>query len=359
MKKINEWTRASGSERGAVLVLVAAAIVVLLGFAGLAIDVGHLMASRNEAQNVADAAALAGAGELGDQHYNKQDPINEGIVEDVVIEVSEANTIAGESMNLVAKEDIEIGYWNTELHVFSSSPFSDSWIEKKNAVRVTAKRSANAPISTFFMKVLGRDTFSVSAKATAALSGASIAPEGDLIPVGISSYWYEYDWGEEDEFCNQQIQFSPTGSIEGCSGWNTFYDSPSSASKLRKIFEGIMDNSTSSPETSVGSEFEFTGGNVKSALCQPVQTDFEDMYNLYKDDEDNWETSVVVYDAMECENPTGPLKVLGFSTAIIHGVNCETGDAEINATVICDEYNDSRGGGGNYGTFGKIPGLVQ
>lgn len=48
-----------GHERGAVAVIVAVAMVVLLGFAGLAIDVGGAYSDRQQLQNGADAAALA------------------------------------------------------------------------------------------------------------------------------------------------------------------------------------------------------------------------------------------------------------------------------------------------------------
>ena len=45
--------------RGQVLVIVALGIIVLLGVAGIAIDVGRLMAERRHLQTAADAGALA------------------------------------------------------------------------------------------------------------------------------------------------------------------------------------------------------------------------------------------------------------------------------------------------------------
>ena len=48
-------------ERGAVAIIVGLVIVLLIGFAALAIDLGHLYVVRNEIQNAADAGALAGA----------------------------------------------------------------------------------------------------------------------------------------------------------------------------------------------------------------------------------------------------------------------------------------------------------
>ena len=53
-------TRAA-SERGAILIQVGVAILVLIAFAMFVVDYGVLWVSRNQAQNAADAGALAGA----------------------------------------------------------------------------------------------------------------------------------------------------------------------------------------------------------------------------------------------------------------------------------------------------------
>jgi len=50
------------SERGQVMAMIAMSAIVLVGFAGLAIDGGMVFADRRHAQNAADASALAGAG---------------------------------------------------------------------------------------------------------------------------------------------------------------------------------------------------------------------------------------------------------------------------------------------------------
>lgn len=50
-----------GDERGASLALVALALVVLVGMAALAVDMGMLYTARGQAQRTADASALAGA----------------------------------------------------------------------------------------------------------------------------------------------------------------------------------------------------------------------------------------------------------------------------------------------------------
>src|ERR1043166_5078100 len=51
--------------KGAVAVIVAIVLVLLLSFGALALDISNAMIARNELQNVADASALAGARQLG------------------------------------------------------------------------------------------------------------------------------------------------------------------------------------------------------------------------------------------------------------------------------------------------------
>jgi len=69
---MRKWTfgRARRDERGSVLLLAAAAIVVLLGLAALVVDLGRIYVGRQRAQNVCDAAALAGAWGLATHYGN-------------------------------------------------------------------------------------------------------------------------------------------------------------------------------------------------------------------------------------------------------------------------------------------------
>src|SRR4030067_1579475 len=62
-------------QKGIVIVIVAILIAVFIGFAALAVDIGHLYVVRNELQNAADAGALAGARFL---YYEDGAAVNEG-----------------------------------------------------------------------------------------------------------------------------------------------------------------------------------------------------------------------------------------------------------------------------------------
>jgi hypothetical protein len=57
-------------EKGTMLVLVSAGVLVLLGASALSVDVGYVYVVRNQMQNCADAAVLAGAAGLYDQPGN-------------------------------------------------------------------------------------------------------------------------------------------------------------------------------------------------------------------------------------------------------------------------------------------------
>ncbi|CZQ80916.1 Hypothetical protein Tpal_134 [Trichococcus palustris] len=57
--------RLKKEEQGQALIMVALMLTVLLGFAALVVDVGNLYVQKSQLQNAADAAALAGAQDLG------------------------------------------------------------------------------------------------------------------------------------------------------------------------------------------------------------------------------------------------------------------------------------------------------
>ncbi len=68
MRRLGRGTAEGNGERGAVSVLVAILMVVLLGFAALAVDIGVLYAERTQLRNGADAAAIAIAQKCAKRH---------------------------------------------------------------------------------------------------------------------------------------------------------------------------------------------------------------------------------------------------------------------------------------------------
>jgi Flp pilus assembly protein TadG len=62
--KFVSWLRRSRAEEGQAMVMAAFSLIVILGFAAFAIDIGHVAVQKSDLQNAADAAALAGVVEI-------------------------------------------------------------------------------------------------------------------------------------------------------------------------------------------------------------------------------------------------------------------------------------------------------
>jgi Putative Flp pilus-assembly TadE/G-like len=349
---------------GSTLIYVAVALTVLLAFAALAIDIGYAMVARNELQNVADSAALAAARYIGKTYEGKtyEEQQNYTFSSAAIVSAAKAvavqNQAAGTNIDL-NDADVFIGKWNGTTHTLGDI----GNMTLPDAVRVIARRDAstvNGSIPTFFARVLGIATMDVAATGTAALTGQSTAgPGGLFVPVGISRAWFN------PNSCNQVIQFSPTGTLTGCAGWNTFTDPKVNDNNERTLLEGLTAGTFQSPETMAGvTIFNYIGGN----LSNPTFADFTTLFNTMKVkndgvmDQDNdpttWTTGVVVYDWPDCSNPNKPITTVGFATAQIFDVQGAPAKT-IFARVLCNLVDQGRSGGGNYGTKGSIPGLVQ
>lgn len=348
-------------DRGAVALIVGIAMLILLGFAALAVDIGYVMVTRNELQNTADAAALAATRQLGvlyegltyqDQLAYVCDP---AAIIPVAQETAQSNRAGGRNI-AVNSADVTIGQWDAQTKTLTPT------LNHPNAVEVIVRRDGqgNGPITTFFARAFGRSTVDLTSRATAALTSLSITGPGELgTPVGISKAWFRTG------FCDQPIKFYPTGTLEGCAGWHTYDSSTHSNNQLRQILQGLNADTYQSPEAWAGAtEFNFTGGT----LGQQAFSDFETLFHTRRvlndgrldndTDPNTWTTAVVVYDVDDCSNPQNELLIVGFATVTITQV-IGPPTMTIEAKVICENIEPGRGGGTNYGTMGTIPGLVQ
>jgi len=102
-------------EQGQVIIIVAIAFVIILGFVGLAIDAGMVYSDRRFAQNAADAAALAGASVAALEFENNQiylaswDCNNGSLISTLQTAVQAAIGRAGDNTFVV---DTDLSDWN-------------------------------------------------------------------------------------------------------------------------------------------------------------------------------------------------------------------------------------------------------
>jgi Flp pilus assembly protein TadG len=383
-------------KKGTVTVSVAVLLIFLIMFAAFAIDVGYMMVRRNELQNIADTAALAATGELGNAYstmnyidslaYTPTQTERQGLLDEA--RAVAANT--GVSGVTIESSDLILGVWSPSTHTLIPAT------TRPTAVNVTAHKdgtTTNVPFSTLLAGVLGIDTFKVSATATASLTPLWTANPGTLpIPVGISYEWYKKDWGEAG-YCNQPIKFYPT-SDTGCAGWHVYDQSPASARTLRDTIGGLTNGTYTSPATTAGvTTYDFTGGNVANQFSNDHFTTLSTLFNANKvSDTDgrcqaslaewapthpyqgySWTAAVAVYapveptiaqslDAADCSNPHGNMLIVGFSTITLCAVDGPPtySDKLIYAIVDCDAMSSGPGGGPiDTGTSGTYPNLVQ
>lgn len=357
-KKIN-------SESGAVAVIIAIFLIVLLGLAALAVDVGYVRVARNESQNAADAAALAGARQLGENYYNSLTDRTTYVV-NTAQNTAHQNKVAG--LNLA--EDMaagnvvtSIGNWDWSAKTFTGlTPGLNP-----DAVQVVVDRAegtTNGPISTFFAKIFkvinpsSSDTVNVGATACAALTGPC---EGKpTIPVGIAKGWFESEHGKAT-ICSDNIQMNDTNT--SCAGWTNLTVGDKEANWKKDILP-YMTESLSIPSVTAGNNYEFTGGQLPG-LYTGLKTLFEDpTYDtankkIVAGKVVEWNTAVIVYDANCGENPHGGMLMDGFATITITGVQ-DTPPMTIFGHLACGMATTDPGGCAAYGTYSyNQPRLVR
>jgi len=124
-------------ESGQIIVLVAILMVGLVAVVGLVTDGGLVFSQRRDLQNVADAAALAGAMQIDENAYRASGA--------VVLDERAARQAAVEYLE-------------------AEGDMSYSVVVRPARVEVSVSRQA----STGFLQVIGIDSFEISASASAA-----------------------------------------------------------------------------------------------------------------------------------------------------------------------------------------------
>lgn len=201
-------------QKGAMAITIAFWLVVFIAFAATAFDVGHLMIVRNELQNGADAAALAGANCLdktatatgNDCTIVKSPSLNWGVAS-----VKASNSIGLNKSDNTSLIDgsVATGYWNVNggstLEPTSLTPLGACTVVAglmttpchKPAVRVTLNRAAGSnggPVQTFIQMMLGGEAVPISASAVAVLSSPSTVAPSTLIPQAINKCMFDLYW---------------------------------------------------------------------------------------------------------------------------------------------------------------------
>jgi Flp pilus assembly protein TadG len=174
-KRKATWGGYHRNERGMTLVFVGLGFMAFLAATMLAIDVGMLMTARNQAQNSADAGALAGAVGLGFNDYNDRTPTGPAVTSAISAATTGANGVMYSPAS-VSPADV----------VFENDPTGEP-----NRVKVTVYRDAahGNPLNTIIASIFGMTNADISATATAEVSKANAMT--CVKPFTIPDLWIE------------------------------------------------------------------------------------------------------------------------------------------------------------------------
>ncbi len=209
------WTylrRFHSDEDGAIAVMFAVFLFVLVGFAALAIDMGYSFATRTDLQVTASAAAHAGVQVITDADDN--DIPDTGDYRRVAVEYAYRNMPATTHGNILEPicgtydpgtgtvsgdtdlcEDVQAGNWNPDTRTFcawdNKPPFDcyDPATMALDAVRVDAYRSEknDNPLNLILAPVVGLAQASINAHAIAwtPVEGAAAVEARDCYQTGV------------------------------------------------------------------------------------------------------------------------------------------------------------------------------
>ena len=376
------------NQRGAILIIASVALMGVFVITGLVFNFGFWFVTRSQLQQIADTTALAGGRVLGtiysggnnptppltsgrklflaQQNY-PQDDNDDTDIFNVLNAIAMQHRAGGVPIS-IATSDVEVGTWNYPTNGFT---VGTTGTLRPNAVRVTVRRdtTANGSLGTTFGRLLGVNSFSLTATATAALTPiidvppndpgtpAVFIPAGQIeFPLGIDADYLGGNFCPNPEpTCNSVgvcIDLSPlTLTLPTCTAWNTF-DGPAGD------WGGIIAGNITSPQTTTGDMYNF-GGAGEAAVAQ-LSNLYDNLEAVTPTPGGFRETLLPVYAANGCIPPgPGNLPIVGFVNARIFAL---TGNAIFVLRFACDVVSTGRSGGlvgQDFGTFGSIPVLVQ
>jgi Flp pilus assembly protein TadG len=173
MRRQTRLQRLVREEEGFSLVFVAVGFMGFLAVSMLAIDVGMLMTARNQAQNSADAGALAGATALFYNDYDDRTATGPAVTN--ALAAALANNVMGAQVS-VTPADVTF-------------PLSPAGIDNRVKVNVFREASRGNPVSTLIAQYFGMKTADINATATAEASPANAMT--CVLPFTIPDRWIE------------------------------------------------------------------------------------------------------------------------------------------------------------------------
>jgi hypothetical protein len=214
----------STDQSGAMAIIVALLLVVLLALGALAVDYGHMAWVQSELQKAADAGALAGAKKLAPYVGSPLSP-----------DWSSAQTAAGQVVRLnqadaqtLSECGVTPGYYRLSDKTLQSPAIIPTTADVPAIQVVVAKKTGHngGPLPMLIAPILGLPTVDLEARAVAMLSFPSGMPVGGLFPLAAAKTIVDLYWTR-----NPPVSFK-IGSGVSNGQWTSFKVNSNAASYI-------------------------------------------------------------------------------------------------------------------------------
>jgi Flp pilus assembly protein TadG len=306
--------RARNGERGFALAAFALSMTAFFALAAVAIDLGRLAHTANEVQNVADAAATAGATNLmngGTASTARSD------AQTVVAQ----NAVAGLTAS-IQTADLQVGQYNPQTNVFTNGATPPT------AVRATPSTTVQNLFAGFF----GPSFMNTTVSKTATAGFAGLGQAAPTLPLVIRDCQFQSLQACFSNDCLPQLTVQPDGS-NSC--WSSLTSPAASKSTVEPYFPSVCGGNVTPPTISVGDSLNLTNGTI-NPLVNDVSSCLSAGINTF--------LVPIIACSSNCNQSAA---VTGFATVQISNVNMQTHSFTIQALM-----NDVSGppGGAAYGT---------
>lgn len=282
------------AQQGGIVPLVAVAMVVLLGAAGLSLDIGYLVAARHDLENAADSAALAGARQLTMgtvPNFTQAETVAGSMV------ARSGNTVVGKvlSTSTVTRGGWDLSGVKKGLQTYVAGGSYAPAVQVR--IQMTG---ANGVVPALFSRVFGFNAFdsNFTAVAVGDISPSVIDP-GQLLPLAMTQCLFDKFWDSLAQqpktvpstynasyppcpLCTPQTvgkpysfkildsysNIDPNASCSSSGQWTTFDTQDNSATAVNKLITG--GNATSLCISGCGQSQIWLDSGVKATLYDTI-----------------------------------------------------------------------------------------
>jgi hypothetical protein len=214
--------------QGLILGLAAILVVVVIGMAAFAVDIGYICSVQSQLQNAADSAALAGAAQLMQPYVQYNYPNQSASQKSQILSTALANAqsqaeyfaslnAAGDVASLsLPSADIVCGFLDGQSNFYPTPPDS----RFPNSVQVTMRRDsqANHPLNLIFGPALGHNNVSLTATARGTIMSnpnnfsTNKSVNAGLLPVALDiRVWNQFVANGTSPSANNQVLIGANG----------------------------------------------------------------------------------------------------------------------------------------------------